>query len=211
MASLTLCSVKVTDAALQHINDTMPKLHTLALLGVFGVQEANFTSGEIKALFLGLSTPANDITLDLPKLEELQLKMQCPQKLIIKAPALKYVAFNLDTVLGLSNSVLKLNDGLIELVYEASSFITLSSFAEKNPNLEKFFFDIPCVDQTLDIPCMALLREGRYLDILNDTPVNLPSFTRLHECGHPEVAPGLWQWKRHIPDGLNLQVNPSGT
>lgn len=96
MVSLTLQCVKVTGGALHDINEMMPNLQTLALRGVFGVRRGNLTFRELKVLFLGLFTPANDFEMDLPRLEELQVKMKCPQKLHITAPALKYVTFNLE-------------------------------------------------------------------------------------------------------------------
>jgi hypothetical protein len=209
MVSLTLQCVKVTGGALQDINEMMPNLQTLALRGVFGVRRGNLTFRELKVLFLGLFTPANDVEMDLPRLEELQVKMKCPQKLHIRAPALKYVAFNLEETEPSSQVHLRCMDGSQELLYGASTFITLSSYAAKSPYDEKFFLDVPlaCADQTLDIPCMALLRDGRYSNILNYTPFSFPS--RLHGChGHPENTPvRLWQSKRQIPEGLNLLMN----
>lgn len=185
MASLTWRCVKVTGGALQDINKIMPNLQTLALLGVFGVERGDLKFPEMKVLCLGLSTPAKEVTMDLPKLEKLQLKMQCPQKLIIKAYILKYVAFNLE-VMEPSKVELKFMAGLQELLYGASSFVTLSSLIERNPNLKKVF---------LDIPCMALGEDGRFLGVLKDVPLMLPNFTKLHECGSLEVlniGPGLW-------------------
>ncbi|KAG0557192.1 hypothetical protein KC19_11G109000 [Ceratodon purpureus] len=185
MVSLTWRCVKVTGGALQDINTIMPNLQTLALLGVFGVERGVLKFQEIKVLCLGLSTPAKEVTMDLPKLEKLQLKMQCPQKLIIKASILKYLAFNLE-VMEPSKVELKCMAGLQELLYGASSFVTLSSLIEKNPNLKKIF---------LDIPCMALAEDGRFLGVLKDVPLMLPDFTKLHECESLEIlniGPGLW-------------------
>ncbi|KAG0601366.1 hypothetical protein M758_11G104800 [Ceratodon purpureus] len=185
MLSLTWRCVKVTGGALQDINNIMPKLQTLALLGVFGVERGNLTFIDMKVLCLGLSTPAKDIEMNLPKLEKLQLKMQCPQKLIINASILKYVAFNLE-VMEPSKVELKCMAGLQELLYGASSFITLSNLVDKNPSLNKIF---------LDIPCMALGEDGRFLGVLKDVPLMLPNFSKLHKCGALEVlniGPGLW-------------------
>lgn len=234
MTSLTLRSVKVDGEALQHINDKMFKLQTLALLGVFGAQRGNLTFEDISAIYLGLSTPANIIEMNLPKVQKLQIKTQCPRQLIITAPALKYVAINVD---GPSRWGCQVDDGSIRLQYRASSFITLSSSAEKNPNMEKIFKCNPygrlgedgrlmsdpehvpsetlgiasCSEYTLDVPCMKLVRDGRYLDLLDDTPANIPSFTKLHECEHSEAAdtpPGLWTTKGNIQiDGLNLEIS----
>ena len=184
MISLTCRCVKVTGGALQDVNYVMPKLQTLALLGVFGVERGNLKFQEMKVLCLGLSTPAKDIVMHLPKLEKLQLKMQCPQSLIIKAHNLKYVAFNLE-VLEPSKLELGCMAGLQELLYGASSFLTLSSFVARNPRLKIF----------LDIPCMALGEDGRFLGVLKDVPLMLPNFSKLHECGALEVlniGPGLW-------------------
>lgn len=185
MLSLTWRCVKVIAGALQDINEIMPKLQTLALLGVFGVESATLTFQDMKVLCLGLSTTAKEVVMDLPKLEKLQLKMQCPQKLTIRAITLKYIAFNLE-VMEPCKVELRCLDGLQELLYGASSFTTLSSIIDWNPNLKKLF---------LDIPCMALAEDGRFLGVLRDVPLILPSFTKLHECKHLEVlniGPGLW-------------------
>ena len=185
MVSLTWRCVKVTGGALEDINNIMPKLQTLALLGVFGVERGNLSFVDMKVLCLGLSTPAKDIVMNLPKLEKLQLKMQCPKNLIINAATLKYVAFNLE-VLESSNVELKCNAGLQELLYGASSFVTLSNLVGKNPNLKKIF---------LDIPCMALGEDGRFLGVLKDVALLLPNFSKLHKCGALDVlniGPGLF-------------------
>lgn len=185
MVSLTWRCVKVTSEALQDINNIMPNLQTLALLGVFGVERGKLTFADMKVLCLGLSTTAKDIEMNLPKLEKLQLKMQCPQRLIINASILKYVAFNLE-VMEPSKVELKCKVGLQELLYGASSFITLSDLVDKNPNLTKIF---------LDIPCMALGEDGRFLGVLKDVALMLPNFSKLHKCGALEVlniGPGLW-------------------
>lgn len=77
--------------------------------------------------------------------------------------------------------------GLQELLYGATSFVTLSHLIEKNlKNLEKIF---------LDIPCMALAEDGRFLGVIKDTPLQLPSFSQLHRCENLQVlniGPGLW-------------------
>lgn len=185
MVSLTWRCVKVTALALEDINEIMPKLQTLALLGVFGVESGNLTFEDMKVLCLGLSTTAKEVVMNLPKLEKLQLKMSCPQKLIITAGTLKYVAFNLE-VIEPSEMELKCLAGLQELLYGASSFVTLSSLIDTNPNLRKIF---------LDIPCMALAEDGRFLGVLKDVPLMLPNFSKLHECHNLEVlniGPGLW-------------------
>ena len=96
MSSLKLWYTKVDAEALQNINDKMPKLQIMALFGVICAEGGELSFQELTVLFLGLSTPAKDIVMDLPKLEKLQLKMQCPQKLIITASSLRYVALNVD-------------------------------------------------------------------------------------------------------------------
>lgn len=187
MISLTLRCVKVVGEALKHINDTMPKLQTLALLGVFGAEGGVLTFEDMRVLCLGLSTPATAVIMNLPKLEKLQLKMQCPQKLIIEARILKYVAFNLEVLEPSKVDLKKSMVGLEELLYGATSFLTLSDLLMKNiHHLQKLF---------LDIPCMALGEDGRFLGVLKDIVLNLPSFSRLHQCEKLKVlniGPGLW-------------------
>lgn len=185
MLSLTWRCVKVTAEALQDLNVIMPNLQTLALLGVFGVERGNLTFQDMKVLCLGLSTTAQEVLMDLPKLEKLQLKMHCPEKLIISAPNLKYVAFNLEVM---EPSKLEFWGlcGLLELLYSASSFGTLSTLIDNNPNLRMIF---------VDIPCMALAEDGRFLGVLKDVPLRLPSFSKLHALEKLEgfnVGPGMW-------------------
>jgi hypothetical protein len=164
----------------------MPNLQTLALLGVFGAEGGVLEFQDMKVLCLGLSTQAKDVVMKCPNLEKLQLKMQCPDKLIITAQKLKYVAFNLD-VLEPSKVELISLVGLEELLYGATRFETLSSLVVKNSkNLKKLF---------LDIPCMALAEDGRFLGVLKDTSLQLPNFNKLYECKELEVlnvGPGLW-------------------
>lgn len=186
MASFTLRCVKVVPKTLEDINTNMPNLQTLALLGVFGAEGGTLNFQLMKVLCLGLSTPAQDVVMKCPKLEKLQLKMQCPKKLIITAEVLKYVAFNLD-VMEPSQVELRSMVGLQELLYGAASFVTLTSLIQKNlKNLKKIF---------LDIPCMALAEDGTFMGVLKDITLQLPSFSKLHLCKELQVlnvGPGLW-------------------
>lgn len=210
LTSLTWRCVKVNGAALRNVKDSMTNLSTLALLGVFGAEGGNLTFQHMTVLCLGLSTPAEDLVMNLPTLKKLQLKMQCPKNLVIIAPVLRYVAFNLE-VPESSKVELKCIDavpkstsshtvteshinysgqvegaGLEELLYGAASFIPMSSLVEKNPNLKKVF---------LDIPCMTLAEDGRFLAPLKDVPLSLPSFDHLRNLRKLEVlniGPGLW-------------------
>lgn len=186
MENLTLRCVKVISGTLEHLNSAMPNLQTLALLGVFGAKGGDLKFKRLTVLCLGLSTPAADVILECPELVKLQLKMQCPRKLIIRAPNLKYVAFNMDVMHDSSVEMFTMT-GLRELLYGATSFITLTSLVEKNMrSLQKVF---------VDIPCMALAEDGRFLGVLKDTTLLLPSFSTLHECEKLEVlniGPGLW-------------------
>jgi hypothetical protein len=179
MASLTLRCVKVVGNALQHINDRMPNLQSLVLLDVSGAEGGILTFQHMKVLSLGLSTPARDVVMSLPKLEKLQLKMQCPQMLIIEAPLLQYVAFNLE-VLEPSIVDFKSMIGLRELMYRASSFIALKDLIFKNVLFLKKVF--------LDIPSMILDEDN--------IPWMLQDFSKLHFCGALEIlsiGPGLWR------------------
>ncbi|XP_024403653.1 F-box/LRR-repeat protein At4g29420 isoform X2 [Physcomitrium patens] len=215
MTSLTLRCVKVNGSALQDINATMPKLQTLALLSVFGAEGGDLSFEHMSVLCLGLSTPAKKVNMYLPNLTKLQLKMQCPKDLCIRAPVLKYVAFNLDVAQGSKVELFCVNEalettitstvptmkgkscsnvevqlenslGLLELLYGASSFITFSNLVLSNPNLRKIF---------LDVPCMALADDGRFLEVLKNVQLNLPRFSCLHSCRDLKVlniGPGLW-------------------
>lgn len=139
----------------------------------------------MKVLCLGLSTMAKEVTIQLPSLEKLQLKMLCPESLTVDARGLKFMAFNLE-VRDTSKVDLKNVRNLQELLYGTSSFDILSTLVAANVNLEKLF---------LDIPCMALGEDGKWLGVLKGIPFSLPSFQKLLLCQRLAVlniGPGLW-------------------
>jgi len=96
LTSLMLDCVRINREAFNDISDKMGSLQTLAMRGVFGIQTGCLRSPQLKVLCLELSTKAGNVKLDLPSLSKLQLKMACPEKLCIIAPALKSIAFNLE-------------------------------------------------------------------------------------------------------------------
>lgn len=184
--SLTLRCIKMTDKSLTDISNCMPALVTLALVSVFGVQEARISSPKLQVLCLGLSTPARTVDLDLLTCKKLQLKMTCPDSLRVKAPSLAYVAVCMEKRDG---SIVEFDDvhSLRELLFGASHFATLSKLMRSNVHLEKIF---------LDVPCMALGEDGKWEGVLERIPRNLPdiealkeSCLRLHTLS---VGPGLW-------------------
>ena len=185
VTSFALRCVKVTVDTLQHINAHMRNLTTLALLGVFGVTHGHLDFPSLKVLCLGLSTIAKDVSIDLPSLVKLQLKIMCPGKLTINAPSLKYMAFNLE-VRDASKVEMKNLHNLQEVLYGASSFATLWSLVATNQMLNKLF---------LDIPCMALGEDGKWLGVLKGVPLTLPTLNKLLLCqklGVLNIGPGLW-------------------
>ncbi|XP_024358815.1 F-box/LRR-repeat protein At4g29420 isoform X1 [Physcomitrium patens] len=188
MVSMTLRCVKVTVGTLDDMNTIMPNLQTLALLGVFGVEKGNLKFKNMKVLCLGLSTPAENVLMDLPSLEKLELKMQCPQDLRIVAPQLKYFAFNMkvpeeskvQVCCGDTTKVHATKDlpgGLLELLYGASSFGTFALRLERNRS--------NCKTLYVDIPCMALKEDGTFFTVSKDVSLNLPCFENLHNFEHP--------------------------
>ncbi|KAG0619495.1 hypothetical protein M758_4G143700 [Ceratodon purpureus] len=185
MTSFTLRCVKVIGDTLQHINARMRNLTTLALLGVFGVTHGNLDFPSMKVLCLGLSTIAKDVSIDIPSLVKLQLKIMCPEKLTINAASLKFMAFNLE-VKDAAKVEMKNLHNLQEVLYGASSFATLWSLVATNQMLSKLF---------LDIPCMALGEDGKWLGVLKNIPLALPTFKNLLLCQKLAVlniGPGLW-------------------
>lgn len=185
LTSITLRCVKVTGDTLQLINARMRNLVILALSGVFGVVEGTLDIPSLKVLCLGLSTVAKDISMNLPSLSKLQLKMLCPEKLTISATTLQFLAFNLEVG---ENAVIEFDDlrDLQELLYGASSFDTLTKLVAMNPSLNKLF---------LDIPCMTLGGDGKWLGVLPGVPLFLPNFKQLLLCerlGVLNIGPGLW-------------------
>lgn len=186
LQSLTLRCIKMTDKSLTDINHAMPALVTLALVSVFGVQEARISSPNLQVLCLGLSTSARTVDLDLPSCTKLQLKMTCPDSLRVRAPELAYVAVCMEKRDG---SVVEFDNvhNLKELLFGASHFQTLSKLMRTNPNLEKLF---------LDVPCMSLGEDGKWEGVLDQIPRNLPDIEALREsCPALQtlsVGPGLW-------------------
>ncbi|CAM6026640.1 unnamed protein product [Sphagnum balticum] len=186
LTSFTLRCVKINGDALNDFSDKMKNLQTLALLGVFGIGAGHLVLQQLKVLCLGLSTKAKVVTMELPSLTKLQLKMACPDEMSITAPNLKYVAFNLEVSASLA---LRFVDVKImqELLYGASKFVALSDLVRGNLFLNKVF---------LDIPCMALGEDGKWLGVLKEVALNIPSFTTLQqECPNLKilnVGPGLW-------------------
>jgi hypothetical protein len=195
LTSFTLRCVKINNDALNDFSDKMKNLQTLALLGVFGIGTGHLKLQQLKILCLGLSTKAKVVTMELPSLTKLQLKMACPEDMSITAPNLKYVAFNLEVPVavnpeaGLGSLALRFVDvkNMQELLYGASKFVALSDLVLGNRYLNKLF---------LDIPCMALGEDGKWLGVLKEVRLNIPSFTTLQqECPNLEVlniGPGLW-------------------
>jgi hypothetical protein len=186
LTSFTLRCVKMNEDALDNISKKMENLQTLALLGVFGIQSGCLSSSQLKVLCLGLSTKAGVVKLDLPNLLKLQLKMACPEELCISAPTLKFVAFNLEVYKYSQISFLNMSN-LQELLYGASNFLALSKLVKGNCFLNKLF---------LDIPCMALGEDGKWLGALKEVMLNIPSFETLRvECSNLailNIGPGLW-------------------
>jgi hypothetical protein len=186
LTSFTLRSVKINGDALDDINNKMENLQTLAMLGVFGIQTGSLSLPQLKLLCLGLSTKAGVVKLDLPNLLKLQLKMACPEELYISAPTLKFVAFNLE-VYKYSEISFSNMSNLQELLYGASNFLALSKLVKGNYFLNKLF---------LDIPCMALGEDGKWLGALKEVMLNIPSFETLQaQCPNLailNIGPGLW-------------------
>jgi hypothetical protein len=185
MTSFTLRCVKVPGDTLQHINARMRNLQTLALLGVFGVTHGNLDFPSMKVLCLGLSTIAKYVSIDLPSLIKLQLKITCPEKLTINAASLKFMAFNLEVRDGVRVEVRNVHN-LQEVLYGASNFGTLWSLVATNQMLGKLF---------LDIPCMALGEDGKWLGVMKGIPLTLPTLKHLLLCqklGVLSIGPGLW-------------------
>jgi len=195
LTSFTLRCVKINGDALNDFSDKMKNLQTLALLGVFGIDTGHLKLQQLKILCLGLSTKAKVVTMELPSLTKLQLKMACPEDMSITAPNLKYGAFNLEvpavsSLEGVPGSLpLRFVNvkNLQELLYGASKFVALSDLVIGNQYLNKVF---------LDIPCMALGEDGKWLGVLKEVILNIPSFTTLQQqCPNLEVlniGPGLW-------------------
>jgi hypothetical protein len=195
LTSFTLRCVKINNDALNDISDKMKNLQTLALLGVFGIGTGHLKLQQLKILCLGLSTKAKVVTMELPNLTKLQLKMACPEDMSITAPNLKYVAFNLEVPVAINQEgvtgslALRFVDvkNMQELLYGASKFVALSDLVIGNRYLNKLF---------LDIPCMALGEDGKWLGVLKEVRLNIPSFSTLQqECPNLEVlniGPGLW-------------------
>lgn len=186
LESLTLRCIKMTERSLTDIDDCMPVLVTLALVSVFGVQDAKMKSQKLEVLCLGLSTSARIVDLNLPQVKKLQLKMTCPEILRVRAPKLTYVAVCMEKRDRPDVEFLEVN-GLKELLFGASHFSILPYLMKSNRLLEKIF---------LDLPCMALGEDGKWEGVLEQIPRSLPDIEVL-KASCPilhtlSVGPGLW-------------------
>nr|XP_024359027.1 uncharacterized protein LOC112274096 isoform X1 [Physcomitrium patens] len=201
LVSMTLRGTKVTPGALECINTSISNLQTFVLdevSGISSVYRCVRKFSEMKVLSLGLSSPAQFVSMDAPSLEKLELKMLCPVEIRIVAPQLKSLAFNMkvseqsslrvcseDTCEEHATKVMP--GGLLEILYGASSFEILAILIARNMRtLKKLCWDIPC---------MELNEDGTFCKVLTDVPLNLPSFEHLHNCERLQslyIGPGLW-------------------
>lgn len=186
VTTLTLRCVKLTNMGLKELNECMPNLDTLTLVTVVGLKEAVFTSRNLKVLCLGLATRVKSVKLNVPHLVKLQLKMACPDKLIVSAPDLQCLAVCMDkrdkTMVQFENVKL-----LKELLMGASEFTTLTNLSQSNSLLEKVF---------LDVPCMAFEDSGGWKGVLANVPQAIPDMDAIRSCCPNlqtlSVGPGLW-------------------
>ncbi len=188
LTSFTLRCVKINGDALNDFSDKMKNLQTLALLAVQIIGTGHLKLQHLKFLCLGLELP----------------RLACPEDMSITAPNLKYVSFNLEGVPG-SLALRFVNvQNLQQLLYRASEFGELLHLVMGNRYLNKLF---------LDIPCMALGEDGKWLGVLKEVQLNIPSFTTLQqECPNLEVliiGPGLWySMESNIETVKNVQRWP---
>lgn len=186
VTTLTLRCIKLTEHSLTEISECMPSLESMALVSVFGVQEARIHSSSMRVVCLGLSTKARVVDLNLPNVHKLQLKMTCPDVLRVCAPNLAYVAVCMEKRDGAIVEFERVTQ-LKELLFGASQFWTLRELIKNNCALEKVF---------LDVPCMALGEDGKWEGVLHHVPLQLPDVRALQESCPSlhtlSVGPGLW-------------------
>jgi hypothetical protein len=184
LTSFMLDCVRINRDALNDISDKMGSLQTLAMRGVFGIQTGCLSSPQLKVLCLELATKAGAVKLDLPSLSKLQLKMACPEKLCITAPALKFIAFNLEVP---ECSAIKFEgiSHLQELLYGASNFLSLSIICGGVLQNKLNF----------DIPCMRLGGDPNWLGVLNQVM-----------CNHPRLSTMAGAFKLDLPSLTNFQL-----
>ncbi len=162
LTSFTLRCVKINGNALNDFSNKMKNLQTLVLLGVFGIDTGHLNLQHLKILCFGLSTKAKVVTMELPS-------STCPEDMSITAPNLKYLALNLRVPGSLALRFVNVKN-LQELLYKASKFVALSDLVIGNQYLNKSF---------LDILCMTLGEERKWLGVLKEVLLNIPSFTTL--------------------------------
>jgi hypothetical protein len=186
VTTLTLRCIKLTEHSLTEISESMPSLESMALVSVFGVQEARIHSSSMRVVCLGLSTKARVVDLNLPNVHKLQLKMTCPDVLRVCAPNLAYVAVCMEKRDGAIVEFERVTQ-LKELLFGASQFWTLRELIKNNCALEKVF---------LDVPCMALGEDGKWEGVLHHVPLQLPDVRALQDSCPSlhtlSVGPGLW-------------------
>jgi hypothetical protein len=186
VTTLTLRCIKLTEHSLTEISECMPSLESMALVSVFGVQEARIHSSSMRVVCLGLSTKARVVDLNLPNVHKLQLKMTCPDVLRVCAPNLAYVAVCMEKRDGAIVEFERVTQ-LKELLFGASQFWTLRELIKSNCALEKVF---------LDVPCMALGEDGKWEGVLHHVPLHIPDVRALQDSCPSlhtlSVGPGLW-------------------
>ncbi|CAM6040411.1 unnamed protein product [Sphagnum compactum] len=163
LTSFSLDRVGINSDAFNDISEKMGSLQTLAMQRVFGIQTGCLSLPQLKVLCLELSTKAGGVELDLPSLSKLQLKMACPEKLCINAPALKSIAFKLEVP---ECSAIKF-EGLSHLqepLHGESNSLSLLIICGRVLQTELKF----------DVPCMRLGGDPNRLGVLNEVRWNYP-------------------------------------
>jgi hypothetical protein len=169
LTSFMLRCVEMNGDAFDDISDKMRNLQKLALWQVSGILTGCLSSPKLEVLCLGLSTKAGAVKLDLPSLSKLQLKTVCPEELCITAPALKFIAFNLK-VPKCSEIEFKVISHLQALLYGTSKFLDLSILLKGNSPWNKV---------ALDIPCLRLGEDGKWLGVLKEVVLNIPRLLKM--------------------------------
>ncbi|CAK9211508.1 unnamed protein product [Sphagnum troendelagicum] len=193
LRSFSLDCVTINSDAFNDISDKMGFLQTLAMRGVSGIQTGCLSLPQLKVLWLELSTKAGGVKLDLPSLSKFQLKMPCPEKLCITAPALKSIAFNLEVP---ECSAIKFEglSHLQELLNGESNFLSLSIICGGMLQ-NKLNFDIPCMSLGGDPNQLGVLNEviwnyPRLSTMAGSVKLDLPSLTNFQLTHHTtEVCP----------------------
>ncbi|KAL2653859.1 hypothetical protein R1flu_021987 [Riccia fluitans] len=187
MKLLKLKCVKLMDNGLQEINEVMPMLEHIVLELVVGLRQAKLKSDMVKILCLTCITRVSVIKLESNSLKGLQLKVNNPDEVRVRAPNLEILTIRMARR---PESILEFNrmPKLKELLLGANEMSVLEKVSTRNKSLQEVY---------LDIPCMLYDEHGSWRGVKRDSlPASASIWKSLKNCCRElnslSVGPGFW-------------------